>query len=130
MTAGHGEKLSRRQEAAIAALLLHPTLKAAAKAAGIGEKTLWRWLQDEGFRAAYQAARQEAVSQAIARLQHVAGDAVDTLRDVAADSEAPPAARVSAAKAILDLVIRRSEVEDLEQRIAALLAAHPHDTKQ
>jgi len=43
---GHGEKLSRKQEQAIAALLTCPTIEQAAKAAGVGETTLWRWLQD------------------------------------------------------------------------------------
>ena len=37
---GHGEKLTRKQEAAIAALLLQPTITAAAAAVGIGEATL------------------------------------------------------------------------------------------
>ena len=42
---GHGEKLSRKQEALISALLLAPTLAEAAQAAGIHEATAWRWLR-------------------------------------------------------------------------------------
>jgi hypothetical protein len=38
--AGHGEKLSRKREQAIAALLSASTLVEAAKAAGIGDRTL------------------------------------------------------------------------------------------
>jgi len=39
---GHGEKLSRKAEQAIAALLEHATIKAAAKACHVAERTLRR----------------------------------------------------------------------------------------
>jgi hypothetical protein len=42
---GHGQKLSRKKESAIAALISLPTIGDAAKLVGIGEKTLFRWLQ-------------------------------------------------------------------------------------
>jgi hypothetical protein len=82
MTAGHGEKLSRTQERAIAALLAQPTIVKAASAAGVGERTLRRWLKDTGFRIAYDTARREIVDHAVARLQATAGEAVDTLQAV------------------------------------------------
>ncbi len=47
---GHGDKLERKTEAAIVALLAHPTMPEAAKAAGVSETTLWRWLQRDDFR--------------------------------------------------------------------------------
>src|SRR5262249_52012194 len=57
---GHGEKLSRKQEQAIAALLEKPSLAEAAAAVSLNEKTLRRWLrEDRGFQDAYRAARQE-----------------------------------------------------------------------
>jgi hypothetical protein len=58
---GHGEKLSRKREQAIAALLTQPTIAAAAKMAGIGERTLRRWLKLPEFASAYDAARREVV---------------------------------------------------------------------
>jgi hypothetical protein len=57
---GHGEKLSRKQEALISALLLAPTLADAAHTAGIGEVTAWRWLKDSTFQDAYREARLRA----------------------------------------------------------------------
>ena len=39
---GHGEKLSRNQERAIATLLIHPTMLAAAAAAGVSLENLLR----------------------------------------------------------------------------------------
>ncbi len=41
---GHGEKLTRKQDAAIGALLSHPTISAAAQSVGLGEATLRRLL--------------------------------------------------------------------------------------
>lgn len=119
---GHGEKLSRKEELAIAALLSAPTLAEAAHTAGISEPTLWRWLQREEFQTAYRAARREAVSQAVAHLQHVCGEAVETLRGVMTNDEAPASARVSAAKTVLELSLKATELEDLAARVAALEA--------
>ena len=42
---GHGEKLTRKMDAAIVALLTHATIPAAARNCGVAEVTLWRWLQ-------------------------------------------------------------------------------------
>src|SRR5437879_4834946 len=79
---GHGEKLSRKQEALISALLLAPTLADAAHIAGIGEVTAWRWLKEPTVQAAYREARRAVVQHAIVQLQRAAGEAVETLRSV------------------------------------------------
>jgi hypothetical protein len=119
---GHGQKLTRKQEAAISALLTQGTLAESAALAGIGEATLRRWLQRDDFQAAYRRARREAVSQAVAHLQRVSGEAVDTLRAIMNDDQKPASARVTAARVILDMSIKAVELEDLEVRIAALEA--------
>jgi hypothetical protein len=119
---GHGQKLSRKQEQAISALLTQGTLAEAASLAGIGEATLRRWLQRNDFQAAYRRARREAVSQAVAHLQRVSGEAVETLRTIMNDDQKPSSARVTAACVILELSIKAVELEDLEVRIAALEA--------
>ncbi len=71
---GHGQKLSRKEETAISALLTQGTLAEAASLAGIGEATLRRWLQRDDFQAAYRHARRQAGSQAVAHLQRVSGE--------------------------------------------------------
>lgn len=63
-----GEKLTRKQEVAIAALLTAPTIVDAAHAANISQSTLWGWLQQEDFQTAYWQARREVVSQVVAYL--------------------------------------------------------------
>src|SRR5665811_1595327 len=97
---GHGEKLSRRQEQAIAALLAHPTLSAAAASIGISEVSLWRWMRLPEFATRYREARQQVVDGAIAALQQATGEAVTTLRSIMADAEAPASTRVAAAKSV------------------------------
>ena len=116
---GHGEKLSRKEEAFLAALLTEPTVQAAAKAVGISEATAWRWMQRPDFKARYQQARRELVEAAIGKLQKAATQAVDTLAEIAAAGE-KESARVQAAKGLLELCLKACEVEDLARRIEEL----------
>jgi hypothetical protein len=62
------------------------------------------------------------VSQAVAHLQRVSGEAVETLRTIMNDDQKPSSARVTAARVILELSIKVVELEDLEVRIASLEA--------
>jgi transposase-like protein len=115
---GHGEKLSRKQEQAIGALLTEPTISAAAAAVGIGEATLRRWMKLDDFTTEYRAARRQVVEQATARLQQASSGAVDTLvKSLEADSES---VQLRAAMAILADATSAVELLDLEERLAAL----------
>lgn len=114
---GHGQKLSRKKEQAIATLLSQPSIGGAAKKIGIAEKTLFRWLQLDGFQLAYKNARRQVVQQAIAQIQSVMSEAVQTLLDVMSNPVAPASAKVSAARALLDIGFKVVEIEDLESRI-------------
>jgi hypothetical protein len=77
MAAGHGEKLTRKQEQAIAALLSEPTLEAAAGTAGISVRTLKTWLTLDDFRRAFDAARRQVLSDTVSRLAFAGTQAVD-----------------------------------------------------
>jgi lambda repressor-like predicted transcriptional regulator len=113
-------KLSPVQEQAIVALLSHANTRAAAKSVGVDEATLWQWLQDKDFHAAYMTARRETVQHALARLQQVSTEAVNTLREVMRDKTAKGSERVSAAKAIIEYSIKAVEIEGLAQRVDEL----------
>ncbi len=102
---GHGQKLTRKQETLIAALLTEPTHAAAAAKAGVSEATLHRWLNLPEFQAAYRQARRELVEGAVGRVQAAAGQAVDTLLAVAREG-AKDSDRVRAAVALLDHAFR------------------------
>jgi hypothetical protein len=102
---GHGQKLTSRQEALIAALLTEPTYATAATKAGVGETTLYRWMHLPAFRAAYRQARRELVDGAIGRIQAGTGVAVEALIEVARHGRRD-GDRVRAAVAVLEHAFR------------------------
>jgi transposase len=115
---GHGEKLTRKQDDAIAALLSTSTIKEAAKATKIGVATLYRWLQLPEFAAAYRTARREVVEHAITELQSATSEAVATLkRNLNCRNEA---VEVRAASIVLEQAIKGVELMDLQARIEKL----------
>ncbi|MBC2713532.1 MAG: hypothetical protein HGJ94_21800 [Desulfosarcina sp.] len=117
---GHGEKLSRNQERVIVALLNHTSVAKASGAAGIGEVTIYRWLKDDGFNSAYRDARRQVVQQGIVQIQKSIAAAVTTLTGIMEDQEAPASSRVSAAKTILEIGIKATEFEALEEKVDEL----------
>jgi transposase len=115
---GHGEKLTRKHEQAIAALLSTPSIPEAAKVVGIGEATLWRWLQLPDFSAAYRAARRQVVERAVAELQAAASEAVETLKRNLTCGK--PEAENRAAQIILEQAVKGIELVDLQERVERL----------
>lgn len=99
---GHGEKRSRKRELAIGYLLAFPTVKGAAKATGIHEITLHRWLKEPQFAADYQRARDRVLETAAEQLRSGTLQAVEVLREVASNKKAPSASRVQAARSFLE----------------------------
>lgn len=115
-------KLTARQQKALEALLSEPTVQAAADAASVNKSTVFRWLSDPTFAAIYREARAQLLESTLAGLQSAGGAAVETLREVMGDKTAQPAARVSAARATLDALLRMREAFEVEQRLAELEA--------
>jgi hypothetical protein len=109
---GHGQKLTRKRGALIAALLTARTHAAAAAQAGVSEATLHRWLQLPEFQTAYREARRELVEGAVGRMQAATGQAVDTLVAVAMNAK-KDGDRVRAAVALLDPAFRGLADADL-----------------
>ena len=114
------EKLTPKQERALVALLDCGEIKGAAKVAGVGEVTLWRWLQLPAFQSRYREARRQLVETAIALLQSDCTIAVRVLREVAEDKQAPASSRVAAAKTIIEQSIGAIELMDLQDRVEML----------
>jgi hypothetical protein len=116
---GHGQKLTRLQEKALAALLTADTNAAAALQAGISERTLQRWLAElPEFRSAYRDARRQVLDASVAALQRATTKAVQTLIRAMDDASAPVAIR--AAIATLDHAWRGTEVGDIAEQLEAL----------
>lgn len=116
---GHGSQ-ARKRERAIEALLTERTMADAARASGVSQPTLYRWLATEEFGEQYRAARRQVLESAMNSLRQSADTAALVLREVAEDSAAPAAARVGACRTILDSVLRIVETEDIAARLDRL----------
>jgi transposase-like protein len=130
MSSGHGDKLSHKQEAAIAALMTSDTVTNAARVIGVNENTLSKWLQIPSFQRAYRSARQVVVEHAIQQVVPHVSTAILTLVTIMQDPDVNPIARINAAKAVLDLALKAVVEQDIEQRLAdveALVQEPPHE---
>jgi hypothetical protein len=115
---GHGEKLTRLQEAAIGALLANTSITKAAAAIHVNEKTLRTWLKQPHFQQAHQAARQEALQKTVDGLLARTEKALATL-DRGMDGEAS-VPEIRAAAIILDHILKGVELVDHGRRLAAI----------
>ena len=120
-----GEALPHKQQRALLALLASNSIAEAAKACRMSQVTLFRFLNDDKFKEQYRLVRSLVMGHAIAQMQRDTQVAARTLREVCEDRKAPAAARVSAAKAILegatkgaelDLVARVEELEKMQKK--------------
>jgi hypothetical protein len=118
---GHGDKRSRKEHAAILAVLAHPTIPEAAKAAGISQATLWRWLQEDEFRQKYRQAQKKVFHDALGSLQGATTEAVNCLRRNLDSANAWAA--VQSARAIFHYGLKSHEMFELEDRIEKIEAA-------
>jgi hypothetical protein len=113
-----GQRLTRTQEKAIAALLSEATIQAAAARAKVSERTLTYWLKQPAFAAAYREARRQLVEHAITLLQRTTSLAVATLcRNLNCGKAS---VEVTAADRILERSIQAVELFDLAGRVAEL----------
>jgi hypothetical protein len=110
--------MTAKQQKAIEALLSEPSIRQAAVLAGLGEKTIRRWLRCPEFSRAYQEARQQVFADALSDLRAATRDSVDALRK--AVREETGALRVKAATTVLELSIRSAETLDFENRLKRL----------
>jgi hypothetical protein len=111
-------KVTSKQQQAITALLQHSSIKKAAVACGIAEKTLRRWLRQAAFLAAWCAARQRTFEAAVAELERHALRAVRTLaKNLRAEK---PSDQNRAADLLLGHRKEYVELHDLLQRVQAL----------
>ena len=117
---GHGEKLGRKKEQAIVALVTARNTEEASKSIGVSTKTLLRWQKLPEFERAYREARMAAFRQSLAKLQQASVPAVTTLLKVMVDPATPLAVKARCAYFILEQTRRSTETEDLAARIAEL----------
>ncbi|MDQ1593287.1 MAG: hypothetical protein QOG71_3914 [Pyrinomonadaceae bacterium] len=106
--------LPPRQERALEAVLSAPTLKEAARAAGIGETTLWRYMREPAFKRRLREAQQHHFTQTAIRVQRNADDAITVLHEIMTNGTASDSARIAAARFFFDNSVRMGEIEKLK----------------
>lgn len=116
-------KAERKAEEAIAALLAHATIGEAAKAVGVSELTLRRWMKEPCFAKLYRQARGEILRAGTMRLRNLYGAAVANLGNIMVDPVAPFSVRVRASQAVAELALRANEAEDINERLTLLEGA-------
>jgi hypothetical protein len=115
--------LRKRDDALALALASGQTLRDAAAGAGIGERTATRRWADATFRRRVQELRAEMTSRALGKLANGQAEAADVLRQLLA-AGTPPAVRLGACRALLELGCKLRESVELETRLTALEARY------
>lgn len=110
--------LKPKQMQAVELLALGFTREETAKRVGVGERTLYLWLQQAEFQQALRDVQAEQWRALLGRLGRLTGEAVDALQRALRD--APHAVQVRAADVLLGKLVAVKQVHELEQRLAAL----------
>lgn len=116
-------RLTPKRQAFVRALLTERDTRAAAAAAGIAERTAYRWVQDPDIQAAVTGAEGEALEAVTRGLLRLAGEAVATLGDAMEAEDASASARIRAADIVLGRLLQLREALTFEERLSALEAA-------
>lgn len=120
---GHGQKISRLQTRAIAALLSTSTEGQAAEVCGVSVSTLRRWQKQAEFASAFDVARSNILQVVSSELSSGSLEAVTFLRDVIRDENAALSCRIAASKVVLETAWRVHEMQALADRMSAIEAA-------
>ena len=113
-------KLGRKKEAAILALLSARSVEDAARTAKVPARTLYRWLSEPDFDAAFRKAKRTCFGQSLARLQQGSSAATSTMLKIMIDPSTPPSTRLRAADCVYTHAKQGIEIEDLEARLTEL----------
>ena len=118
-TAGHGAKLPRRAEQAIAALLGQRSVAEAARTIDIKPATLRLWLENPPFIAKYAAAACAVFGPAMRLAQQREGDAVLLIKSLSTDPAVPEDTRLEAVIYRAGLV-QANVIANLESRVSGM----------
>ena len=102
-------------EVIISALISNGTIKAAAAAVGVTERTIYDRMNNGEFRALYKSAKADVVRKAIFELNNQLGAAVETVVEIMNDKEINPAIRLQAAQTILSNANKFSERLNIDE---------------
>lgn len=110
-------------------LLSYGNAERAAQALGISRTAIFKRLQNDAFRAEYNAAQTAIVSAVALEMTAILSDAVGALHDVVTDDVASDNARISASNALLTHCNRYVETANILRRLDALEQANKLNEK-
>jgi len=112
--------ITAKQAKAINAMLTERTTRAAAKKAGVNEKTLYDWLKnDAAFRGALRDAERGLLDNVTRRLSSGQTLALDVLEKLI-QSARHESTRLRACVAWLDLSLKYRDILNIDERLTAL----------
>lgn len=107
-----------KRTVALVGLLTHGSVRETARATGISEATLYRYLAEPEFSEELRAARRDSMEAVLARLQKAQGEAVETLvRNLSCEN---PAVEVRTAQIVLEQTSKAYENSELVRRLEEL----------
>lgn len=104
--------LTHRQYRAIECLASSPTVAYAAKLAGVGRTTLYRWLKDPAFKAACERRRAENLSFTKQRTNELLAKTFDNLEDMLRSPD--PGVRMQVGRIIMEYQARLKPARTVE----------------
>lgn len=104
----------------ILALLSAPTVREAAAAAGVSERTVYARLKEPAFNQKLAEARREMWRGHAVALQGQLGKAISTISRIMCDTDAPPQVRLNASAEIIRSSMKMTELVDVVERVNAL----------
>lgn len=112
--------ITGKQQKAIAALLQTSTNKEAARAAGVSDSTLQRYLTDPEFKREYIRQSNKLIDEALIKANKSLSLAFGTLADICEDITENGQTRVSAARSIIEYTLRVHDLADIDIRLQRL----------
>ena len=112
--------LTRHQQRAIPALLSSRRIEDAAKAVGVSDRQVYRWLKDDDFRQALTTAEGDLIDGAVRSMLADLGKDLDVIGKIRDDETLSPMIRLRAAVAHVDRLLAWRELRNVELRLDRL----------
>lgn len=112
-------------EVIISSLLAHGTIRAAAAAVGVSERTIYTRMNEGEFQALYRSSKADLLRESMLRLSGKMQAAIDTTAEIMENPENNPAIRLQAAQTILNNAGRYAQrLQEEENSVVAQIESN------